>query len=37
MNPLLTSDLKQGALRRAADFSPAQVDRRWDALLGELI
>jgi glycosyltransferase involved in cell wall biosynthesis len=37
MNPVLVSDLRQGALRRAADLSPAQVDRRWDALLGELI
>ena len=37
MNPILMSDLKQGALRRAADFSPAQIDRSWDALLDELI
>jgi glycosyltransferase involved in cell wall biosynthesis len=35
-DPALQADLAEGARKRAAEFSPAKIDRAWEALLDEL-
>jgi glycosyltransferase involved in cell wall biosynthesis len=35
-DPALHAELRDGALKRAAEFSPAKIDRAWEALLDEL-
>jgi glycosyltransferase involved in cell wall biosynthesis len=35
-DPALHAELRDGALKRAAEFSPAKIDRAWEALLDQL-